>query len=101
MDKEISLGWHELYDFYVKQKNLIPDDKVIAQYDLLKAKVQNDHHRVEEIVLDKDIPKLSVLIESSSEKEELEKELKRLVIKYYWSGFTLGQATTATTTTRK
>lgn len=62
--------------------------KLLESHMLLKGRSSDLSLSKEETFnVAKDIPFLTELIEGQQNKQELEMELKRLVMKYYWHGF--------------
>ncbi|CAL1197899.1 unnamed protein product [Candida parapsilosis] len=71
IDNEVNLEW---FNSYQQQLKLQRSQAVIAD---------------DAIDISQDAPHLVRLIESQETTEELTKELKNLLIKYYWAGFEL------------
>lgn len=60
------------------------DDRINETWSILKASHKKEH------TLSIEAPILEKLIASQSNSEELQKELKELVIKWYWNGYYQG-----------
>lgn len=62
-------------------------ERLFKSYRVLKGGLQEENSQEEIFDISQDIPKLTQLIDSQANSQELELELKQLVMKYYWNGF--------------
>lgn len=85
IDQVINNKWFELYESYTKENNLSIETTI--QPPSLQQQSQDQSQMIN---IGTDIPLLQELINSQSNPQQLTKELKNLLLKFYWSGFDLG-----------
>ncbi|CAD1813480.1 hypothetical protein FOB58_005361 [Candida parapsilosis] len=104
IDNEVNLEWFNSYVSYTTSNNLTPDKGLLEKKQKLESTISKQQQQQQQqlklqrsqaviaddaIDISQDAPHLVRLIESQETTEELTKELKNLLIKYYWAGFEL------------
>ncbi|KAI5967511.1 hypothetical protein KGF57_000351 [Candida theae] len=104
LDNEVNIAWIDSYIEYTRLKDLTPDERILEKKQKLESKISQQQQKEQQsqllhqsqsitpgegIDISLDAPNLVQLIEFQENGQDLTKELKNLLIKYYWAGFEL------------